>query len=109
VTAAGACAIAGAIVQNKSLRRLDMHANPISNEGSIALAEALGRNQTLFELNIAGCVIGTPGAQAIATSGLLKNYTLRKLDLEVGQEASQLGLASRIEWMAMCVCFMNDV
>jgi len=39
-----------------------MHANPISNEGSIALAEALGRNQTLFELNIAGCVIGTPGA-----------------------------------------------
>jgi len=69
LTAAGAAELGDALRANRSLRELDLSANPaVGCEGAVALSAALVRNDSLRILNLGGCGLGDDGACALAQS-----------------------------------------
>ena len=72
--------IARGLLQNTSLKKLDISVNKPGMEGSVVLAEMSSCNKSLTELNLGGCDIPEAGLREIAR-GLLKNTSLKKLDI----------------------------
>lgn len=77
ITAEGARPIIDALCQSapgthhrepQSLRTLSLARNPIGDDGALALASVLPRNQTLTTLDLWGCGIGPRGASGLATA-----------------------------------------
>ncbi|XP_065900930.1 protein NLRC3-like [Dysidea avara] len=80
ITSTGATAIANSVLHNTSLEELDMSNNAIGEDGATAIAQAITNNKTLKKLIINGCEITATGATAIANS-LLHNTSLEELDI----------------------------
>ncbi|CAE7771598.1 unnamed protein product [Symbiodinium sp. CCMP2592] len=74
--------LAEVLVDNATLRTLNVGGSRAGDTGAAALAEALLRNRTLHELGLQFAGVGTDGALALAR-GLEANDTLRKLDLTI--------------------------
>merc|ERR1712127_800911 len=76
------------LVENKTLRVLDLRSNQIGWQGAHSIATLLEQDCYLTELNLANNRIGekdeTSGAQAIAR-GLAKNTNLVKLNMDHNQ------------------------
>ena len=79
----GAVKLAAALYKNTTLRNLDLSNNPIGErvKGVTAVAEMLLENKTLRELNLQDCHITSEGAVELAAA-LCKNSTLKYLDLD---------------------------
>ena len=71
--------IARGLLQNTSLKKLDISVNELGMEGSVAVAEMLC-NKSLTELNLEWCDIPEVGLREIAR-GLLQNTSLQTLNL----------------------------
>ena len=78
ITDEGVIAIAEALKINSTLQTIYLDYNEIGVEGAIAIAEALKINSTLQEINLDDNEIGDEGAIAIAEA-LKINSTLQKL------------------------------
>ena len=72
--------IANAVRMNKTLVKLDISCNTLTNEGAAAISECLKVNNILKELNISKNEITNEGAMTIAEA-LQLNTTLVKLDI----------------------------
>ena len=87
---AGLREIARGLLQNTSLKKLDISRNKPGMEGSVALAEMLSCNKSLTELNLELCDLPDAGLREIARR-LLQNTSLKKLDIgfnKLGMEVS---------------------
>ena len=76
----GAVALAQALHHNSTLVRLDLSNNSISDAGAVALSQALHDNSTVQWLDLSNNSISDAGAGALA-HGLHHNYTLESLGL----------------------------
>ena len=85
----GAIALAEALKENETLRKLGLRDNKISDEGARALTEALKENKSLEELRLNYNKISDEGAIALAEA-LKENKTLRKLDLRENDISEEL-------------------
>jgi hypothetical protein len=98
-----ALAISTALKTNTTLEFLNLEGNPIGDEGSRSLAEALKYNQTLQHLLLCrNCGIGLDGAKAFGEM-LPHNNSLKELDLSSnpdipirGKEALTQGLQQNV-------------
>eukprot|EP00667_Euglena_gracilis_P032171 EG_transcript_48593 len=77
----GARSLAATVMQNTTLRSLDLRDNHIGDEGTVALAVALRTNSALQKVNLRGNCAGPEGSKALAEA-LLTNATLREVNLE---------------------------
>ncbi|XP_077546420.1 uncharacterized protein LOC144159048 isoform X2 [Haemaphysalis longicornis] len=73
-----AVGIAKHLVGNTCLKKVDLSANDIGEEGALALAEALRQNRSLEKLDISGNGLGSSALLAFAEA-LNQNTTLKKL------------------------------
>eukprot|EP00899_Mesostigma_viride_P009368 jgi/Mesvir1/18432/Mv14298-RA.1 len=81
ISDAGAILIAKALMCNRKLTSLDLSFNDISDDAAGAFGECLETNSSLKSLALIGnALLGDKGAQALA-SGLALNTTLEQLDL----------------------------
>ena len=76
----GAVALAQALHHNSTLEMLHLSNKNISDAGAVALAEALHHNSTLVDLDLSKNNISDGGAVALAQA-LHHNSTLKRLDL----------------------------
>ena len=87
IPAAGLREITRGLLNNTSLKKLNISQTFSSNElgvkESVALAEMLSCNKSLTELNLGGCDISEAGLREIAR-GLIKNTTLQTLRISSG-------------------------
>lgn len=91
ITADDAKVIADELGKNPALEELDLSHCFIKDEGAEALAGALERNTHLTRLSLNGCDITDKGAKAIA-EGLAKNRGLNRLSLysnRIGDEGAE--------------------
>ncbi|XP_052284570.1 uncharacterized protein LOC127881618 isoform X2 [Dreissena polymorpha] len=72
--------ISAALVENYSVRVLDLRLNNIGNEGAAHLAKALTSNKTLRQLNLSSTGIDADGVNCLADA-LRTNVGLEDLDL----------------------------
>ena len=77
---AGGARVARALQSNRSLTRLNLSNNRLSNGAGIALAEALRLNHTLTHANLAGNLLTDAAAVTLAAS-LASHAVLTRLDL----------------------------
>ena len=91
--------IARGLLQNTSLKKLDISENNLGMEGSVALAEMLSCNKSLTELNLWSCDIPQAGLREIAR-GLLQNTSLKKLDIS----GNKLGMEGSVAQAEMLSC-----
>ena len=77
---AGLREIAKGLLQNTSLKKLDISGNKLGMEGSVALAEMLSCNKSLTELHLTECDIPEAVLREIAR-GLLQNTSLKTFRL----------------------------
>jgi hypothetical protein len=78
--------MAKALVCNISLRRLDLSYNDITDDACFALADALGENDCLKQLDVTGCnTMSRQGHEALLTA-LERNSMLEHLDTPYGKE-----------------------
>ena len=75
----GGKAIGDALMVNRSLQVLDLYNNPIS-AGVVHIAESLKQNDSLQEINLSNCGISEEGCMAIGDA-LMANRSLQVLDL----------------------------
>ncbi len=68
-----------ALIQNSTLRILDLNTNSIGNNNATGLANALKKNKTLKQLNLSKNNIGDEGATALATA-LIQTLEILVLD-----------------------------
>eukprot|EP00948_MAST-09A_sp_MAST-9A-sp1_P001677 g1677.t1 len=80
ITDEGAEAMADALKVNETLDHLNFYSNRIEDQGAVAIADALKVNKTLVSLDLQGNGITDEGAEAIATA-LKVNKTLKYLHL----------------------------
>jgi Ran GTPase-activating protein (RanGAP) involved in mRNA processing and transport len=69
------------------LKKCSLSYNEIQDEGATALGECLKVNQTLEELELVDCGIGTEGAKAISAALSEGSRVLKKLDLRLNSVA----------------------
>ncbi|XP_065900939.1 protein NLRC3-like [Dysidea avara] len=90
ITSTGATAIANSLLHNTSLEELDMSGNAIGQDGATTIAQAITNNKTLKKLIINRCEITSTEATAIANS-LLHNTSLEVLYMsynDIGQDGA---------------------
>ena len=84
----GAKYIGEALLENTTLKKLNLLGNNIGDEGANYIGEALLKNTTLKELNLLDNNIGGEGAKYIGDA-LLKNTTLKVLSLRYNNIAEK--------------------
>lgn len=72
--------LAAWLIENKTLKTLNLYRNEIGREGTLAIAAMLEKNTTLTDLSLGLNVMGDFGAVAIAAA-LERNVTLKTLNL----------------------------
>lgn len=80
-----------ALKRNHNLRVLNMHTNPIDDEGARCLAAALKVHKSLEQLHVGGNNIGDEGAQCLAES-IRINQGLRKVWLHPSNGVGDKGV-----------------
>jgi hypothetical protein len=70
-----------ALLDNASLRQLDLSANPLGPPTGAAFAHALGAGAALTHLELSSCRLGDGGAAALAAALAAPDCALRHLDL----------------------------
>jgi len=86
----GAEEIAELLGVNTTLRRLVLFGNNCGDEGALSFSDALTRNSTLTELNLANASICEGGAARLYHALKTTNKTLTELDLTMNEVSESL-------------------
>ncbi len=80
ITAEKTKLLATALEKNPTLKKLNLASNEIFDEGAMAIANALSHNTNLTELNLSDCRIGNNGIKTLF-SALKQNTTMQTITL----------------------------
>ena len=98
ITEVGASYIAEALRTSRALRKLDLDRNPIGDQGLLYITKVLTNNTTLTELSLSKCRLRiTEENGPVLTKMLLRNKTLRILDLSLNKAISDNAASFIIE------------
>ena len=77
----GACCVAAALGNNRSIQKLSLSAYVLEDEGTEALAKALNQNTTLVSLHLYRCKFGSPNSLSLLKDALYSHKSLQELAL----------------------------
>lgn len=89
----GAAAIASALLENSTLKKLNFESTKVGNKGVCALAHTLIESSrcSLYRLDLSYCPVGDEGVSALARVLLQDSYSLQILHLDYCPQVTDMG------------------